>query len=538
MQWTLGRRLKAGLGLLLAGVLILGINSLIRIASLSGQIDQMVDVTVGSMQRAGEIRYLLAELQAGLRQIVIATAKQDTATVDRTKQQLKDGEQRLKVALDDVAKMSHLDGMTAKVNDIRGHMTKWSEQARQVETFSANVQTLEAAEASDVARDYGLKASTVADEIFKAHVKALDRDKQAATASYRSSWWILGTILIAATCASFFVFFSVHRSDGLLRSMAVDLRTGATHVVAASGEVASSAQSLSQGSSSQAASLQQGSGSMKEIAATTGQNAQHAVQAAGLMTDVAQRVNQSNQALTDMVRAMASIRESSAKVSKIIKTIDEIAFQTNILALNAAVEAARAGEAGMGFAVVADEVRTLAQRSAQAARDTAVLIEEAIGNARDGERQVEQVSASIGAITEQVSVVKGLVDQVSAGSQQQAQDIQQVTQVIAQMENVTHSTASIAQQSAAASEELSAQAEITMQLVSSLENLVGRKDGARSTSAAALAMQQAAEMPQMPQAPAGHIVDMASGGRRRMPASANDAEKRIPLKETGTFGRF
>jgi hypothetical protein len=106
------------------------------------------------------------------------------------------------------------------------------------------------------------------------------------------------------------------------------------------------------------------------------------------------------------------------------------------------------------------------------------------------------------------------------------------------MENVTHSTASIAQQSAAASEELSAQAEITMQLVTSLENLVGRMDGTKSTSAAALAMQQAAEMPQMPQAPSGQIVDMASSGRRRMPASANDAEKRIPLKETGTFGRF
>jgi methyl-accepting chemotaxis protein len=536
MQWTLGRRLKAGLGLLLAGVLILGINSLVRIASLSGQIDQMVDVTVGSMQRAGEIRYLLAELQAGLRQVVIATAKGDNATLDRTKQQIKDGEARLKAALDDVAKISHLDGMAAKTNDIRGNMVKWSEQARQVETFSANLQTLEAAEASDVARDYGVKMSAVADEIFKAHVKALAGDKEAATSSYRSSWWILGTILIAAATAAVFVFFSVHRSDHLLRSMAVDLRTGATHVVAASGEVASSAQSLSQGSSSQAASLQQGSGSMKEIAATTGQNAQHAVQAAGLMTDVAQRVNQSNQALSDMVRAMASIRESSAKVSKIIKTIDEIAFQTNILALNAAVEAARAGEAGMGFAVVADEVRTLAQRSAQAARDTAVLIEEAIGNARDGERQVEQVSASIGAITEQVSVVKGLVDQVSNGSQQQAQDIQQVTQVIAQMENVTHSTASIAQQSAAASEELSAQAEITMQLVTSLENLVGRKDGARSSVAPA-AMQQP-DMPQMPQG--GNLVDMGSAAaRRRMPAgSANDAEKRIPLKETGTFGRF
>ena len=150
MQWTLGRRLKAGLGLLLAGLVVLGINSLVRIAALSSQIDQMVDVTVSSMQRAGEIRYQLAELQADLRQIVIATAKQDTATLDRTKQQLKDGEARLKAALDDVSRMSHLEATAAKANEIRGHMAKWSEQARQIETFSANAQTLEAAEASDV----------------------------------------------------------------------------------------------------------------------------------------------------------------------------------------------------------------------------------------------------------------------------------------------------------------------------------------------------------------------------------------------------
>jgi methyl-accepting chemotaxis protein len=536
MQWTLGRRLKAGLGLLLAGLLILGINSLVRIAALSGQIDQMVDVTVGSMQRAGDIRYFLAELQAGLRQVVIATAKGDTATVDRTKQQLKDGEQKLRAALDDMARISQLEGMAKRCDEIRGHMQKWSEQRQQIETFSANAQTLEAAEASDVARDYGLKATAVAEDIFKQHVAALASDKQHAVASYRASWILLGGILIAAMSVAVFVFFSVHKSDNVLRSMAVDLRNGATHVVAASGEVASSAQALSQGSSSQAASLQQGSGSMKEIAATTGQNAQHAVQAAGLMTDVATRVNQSNSALNDMVRAMASIRESSAKVSKIIKTIDEIAFQTNILALNAAVEAARAGEAGMGFAVVADEVRTLAQRSAQAARDTAVLIEEAIGSAREGERQVEQMSGSIVAITEQVKVVKGLVDQVSAGSQQQAQDIQQVTQVIAQMEQTTHTTASIAQQSAAASEELSAQAEITMQLVTSLEKLVGRKEGARvAVSQPATAAAQAEEGDEAVD-DQGTIV--AITWRRTQPGAESSAEKRIPLKETGTFGRF
>ena len=166
---------------------------------------------------------------------------------------------------------------------------------------------------------------------------------------------------------------------------------------------------------------------------------------------------------------MSGIRESSDKVSKIIKTIDEIAFQTNLLALNAAVEAARAGEAGQGFAVVADEVRNLAQRSALAARDTSGLIEESLTNAKEGDRKLELVATLVGAITESVVGVKSLIDQVSSASRQQSQGIEEVKKAIVQMESVTQNTAATAEESAAASEELYAQAEITMQLVTSLE---------------------------------------------------------------------
>ena len=170
---------------------------------------------------------------------------------------------------------------------------------------------------------------------------------------------------------------------------------------------------------------------------------------------------------------MASIQESSQQVAKIIKTIDEIAFQTNILALNAAVEAARAGKAGMGFAVVADEVRNLAQRSAQAARDTASLIEASIIKAQAGNQKVEQVAASISGITSSVVKVKGLVDEVSLASQQQTQGIDQVSQAMAKMERVTQKTAATAEEGAAASEELSAQAENAMGVVARLQALVG-----------------------------------------------------------------
>lgn len=214
----------------------------------------------------------------------------------------------------------------------------------------------------------------------------------------------------------------------------------------------------------------------------TRRNAENTHQAATLMQDADRQGSQSNVMLGEMVHSMSAITESSTKVSKIIRTIDEIAFQTNILALNAAVEAARAGEAGAGFAVVADEVRSLAHRSAQAAKDTADLIEEATTAATAGSTKVVQVAASIAAITDSISRVKALVDEVSVASRQQTEGIDQVTRAVGQMEQVTQSTAATAEESAAASEELSAQAEHALAVVSRLRTMVNGASSASDTS--------------------------------------------------------
>src|SRR5262249_43417277 len=148
--------------------------------------------------------------------------------------------------------------------------------------------------------------------------------------------------------------------------------------------------------------------------------------AANLVTHSQMQFEQTNRALDSMVTAMAEINTQSDKISKIIKVIDEIAFQTNILALNAAVEAARAGEAGTGFAVVADEVRNLAQRCAQAARDTAALIEESIAKSNDGKVRMDEVTASIKLVTDEAAKVKMLVDEVNLGSGEQTRGIEQI----------------------------------------------------------------------------------------------------------------
>jgi methyl-accepting chemotaxis protein len=333
-------------------------------------------------------------------------------------------------------------------------------------------------------------------------------------------------LLLSIGAASAMSWFIVRGTNKVLTDAVEELANSSHQVTSASGQVASSSQALSQGATEQAASLEETSASMEEMASMTRHNAENTQQAATLMGAVDQQVKGSNAALGDMVASMASIRESSAKVSKIIKTIDEIAFQTNILALNAAVEAARAGEAGMGFAVVADEVRNLAQRSAQAAKDTASLIEESSTKAQQGGVKVEQVAASITAITRSVSQVKGLVEEVSVASRQQAQGIDQVTQAIAQMEKVTQSTAATAEESAAASEELSAQAETSMAVVGRLRALVHGATETTGAPATPAATRPGRNAPRVPSRVAIVREDSRS------------AEEILPLEDTGTFGRF
>lgn len=205
----------------------------------------------------------------------------------------------------------------------------------------------------------------------------------------------------------------------------------------------------------------------------TQKNAEDSQSAAGLMNESSLVVVEANHTLAQMEASMHEINASSEKIGKIIKVIDEIAFQTNILALNAAVEAARAGEAGMGFAVVADEVRNLAQRSAQAAKDTAGMIQDSIAKSNEGRLKLEQVSNAIHTITDKITKVKMLVDDVSAGSGEQARGIEEISKAITQIERVTQGSASGAEQAASAGKELTSQAGGLREIVSKLEALVG-----------------------------------------------------------------
>ena len=286
--------------------------------------------------------------------------------------------------------------------------------------------------------------------------------------------WMFGLALSIALVLLLIVTTIVIRGiTRVLRGNAAQLGRSAEEVALAVGQISSASQSLSESASEQAASIQQTSASSMEISSLTSRNADNAAQSAVVMSQVAENVEAANRSLAQMMSDMGAIDESSRNITKIIRVIEDVAFQTNILALNAAVEAARAGEAGLGFAVVADEVRNLAHRSAQAARDTAALIEESTSMSQAAGATVHEVADAVRSVTEGAATVRQLVDEVKCGSQEQARGVEQISKALTEMERVTQTYAASSEESAAAGHELGAQVETLRAIVIQLCALVG-----------------------------------------------------------------
>ncbi len=242
-----------------------------------------------------------------------------------------------------------------------------------------------------------------------------------------------------------------------LSSTISQLKATANELNVGADQLQESAQTLASGTTQQAASLEEVSSSMTEVEGQTKRNDQNANQAQELSTKSIKTVKKGTAQMDTMIKSMSKINETSAKVSKVIKVIDEIAFQTNLLALNAAVEAARAGTYGKGFAVVAEEVRNLASRSAEAAKDTTNLIEDSLKEVENGVKNVETTAEVLGEIDENVNKVNDLVKEIVIGSNQQAKGISEINLALNQVSNVVQQNSSVSEETASAAEELSSQ---------------------------------------------------------------------------------
>jgi len=471
--WTIPRRITVGFLSLIALSLLLGVIALWRILGVNGHVVALATNSIPSVvtlnkiiqsnaESAKAVRLLLQDSSsapqsaaAGDAAFLTARAKGDELCSEYEKL-LSDAEDARLFSEAKSNRVAYLTGAAKVIELILGQKRSEAEALMVTEVYPTLDKCVDGFNA-DI--DYNIKLANIESEFARSKVT--------------SSFGIIGTMLAIAGLLGgllgWGIIRAVSRSLGLLSDA---LEEGATQTAAASGQLSSSSQSLASGCSQQASSVAETSAALEEMSVMIRSTADNAEKAKDYANQARTAAQSGSQTMAEMNTAMHAIEASSVEVAKIVKNIDEIAFQTNILALNAAVEAARAGEAGAGFAVVADEVRSLAQRSAAAAKETAEKIEAAIANSRRGSMSCGKVGESLDEIVSKVASADSIVAEIATAAKEQAQGIQQVGSTMTQMDKVTQSNAANAEESASAAEELSAQARSMQESVQSLRALV------------------------------------------------------------------
>ena len=471
---SIGTKLIAGTLALILLLCLSGLAALIGLGALRDELNGITDRTARQMELAGAMNKTQALMLSGQRRMTLFAARKDLAAVDEERNRFKNLTASIERNLEEVRPLLVTSEGQEIVKRIAANLDAWQPEFDHILGFCREGKS---DEAFQWAIDRTVPISTALDKDLDRLVaisnELLALDKVHAAAAYSRSRNIAFMLMALSLVVGVVMGYIMRRINHELRRAAIELEEGSKQIAGAAAQVSAASQSLAQSANEQAASIQETSASAEEISTITSQNTDRSKKVTEMMSEAIPIVNAVNTAHKQLGLAISEVGTSSEKVSKVIKMIDEIAFQTNILALNAAVEAARAGESGMGFAVVADEVRNLAQRSANAAKETATLVEESVLRSREGARKLDEVLKAMEANNQIAGAVKGETDEIGVASEEQARGIVQISTAISQMSQLTQSTAAQAQESAAAAEELNAQSEALNAIVRRLTSMLG-----------------------------------------------------------------
>jgi methyl-accepting chemotaxis protein len=471
-NWTIKKRIILGFTVIVAMSSIMGILSWNSLRSIGGHSGSLTSEQIPGLSLADDLVQNLASSHLALIRQVLATNITEKQTYEANIKDLTNVNLKLLAELERLCTDPEQKAFLEKMKQARLDYVAVSASVLPVSNAGKNDEAL--AVLMTAGREAFNNFNKVSTDFrdFQARIAAATAANIQADA--RSSKTMIASVMVGELVIG--VFLSLLVTAGFNRTfqkVSATLGEGAGQVSSAASQVAAASQSLAEGASEQASSLEETSASLEEMSSMTKRNADSAESAKALSAQTRAAADAGAKDMQEMSSAMAEVKAASDNIAKIIKTIDEIAFQTNILALNAAVEAARAGEAGAGFAVVADEVRSLAQRSAQAAKETAEKIENSIQKSQRGAQISDKVTASLSQIVVKARQVDELVGEIAAASKEQAQGITQVNVAISQMDKITQANAASAEESASASEELNAQAAALQGTVAELSQMAG-----------------------------------------------------------------
>jgi methyl-accepting chemotaxis protein len=474
----LSTKLIGSAGSISALAILLGACSIFWITGLNKSMQYAVNVASQRRTIAYELYSSTLRMQSLDRAIMLRSILQQAAGAEDNKREYRDVMASVRNLLPQYQALIEDDSARRSYDNVRTDMDQLFQAHDELVNYMDRQQFDQVQKVADEkVMPRAERIITATKELLNQETSRMTAATEGAASKAATATWVTVLFTVICLAVSGVVIVIVQKISRTLLRLASAMSGGAEQVASAATQVAGVSQALAQASSEQAASLEETSASGHDLASMTHQNVEHTQRASESVLETDRQLKVANETLGNMVGSMEEINASSKKISKIIRVIDEIAFQTNILALNAAVEAARAGEAGMGFAVVADEVRNLAQRCAQAARDTAGLIEESIQTVDGGSAKLSQVVSAIEGIAKQATGVKELMTNVKDASQEQSRHIDQISAAVAQMQKVTQNTAASAEQGAAASEEMTGHAQSMLGSVSELQLLVAGEAG-------------------------------------------------------------